>query len=966
MGTGTTLTAGDSLNGAAGTADTLSVSVAGASTAAVTSTAVTLTAVERVSVSNFDSNADDTEDNEFNASLWTGVTTVGLSSSSTTGDTSFTNLKNIVGAEMANGAADLTVSYLASVVTGTTDSQSLALDGNTAGAFIADAAIETIAITAASTAAASTLTTLTATGAAKLTIDADAAVTITSSLGTTIKTIDASASAAAVSLVLGTADLTVTGGAGNDTIRIDGSTVDTNDTINAGDGTDSLRLTAATNVTSSTNGAKLVGFEKIEGYSSATATALVVAQDVSLLTGSTPSSVGTSSWTAVGGTDNGTNDTLTDGVNFTNLAAGNTLDISGITLTDLDANDGVTDNFTATADLKTDTTADSITVTLGTASAAQATVGAASTFNLTLALDDYETISLTSQGGTNTIASLTSGDAKTLNITASQALTVTAATITSVTSLDASASTANVSVAALTAAATITGGSGNDSLTGGGNNDVLTGGAGNDTLGGGAGADSVTGGDGVDSITGGTGNDTLVGGAGNDTFADAALNVESMDGGAGDDTFIVAAVANLTTDDVIVGGDGTDQLTFSNVGSVDLTADVTQLTNVSSVEVIAASGMNGSDTLTVNDAVVSAAGGSLTLKFVTGVTGANTVTAAAVLSSSSVVAFTDLAGLATTYVIGNGKDNASLDDGVDTVTISNNSYLSTNDTLAAGSGSDTLSFTYDTASSNTISAAQLANVTGFETFSIDNGTDGTAVNYTLTLTDTIVGNQVSSGTTFTVTRGSADTGTTKIDGSAVASSYSMSITGGTGNDTISGGAGNDSISGGIGVDSLTGGSGNDVFTVSNATTLDVITDFNFGTSITTIDKIDVGATYLGGASGADATAALDTTVDTVTLVTGTTYAGVIDGATDVAVFSGTTYANAAALDTALEALAAGTVTQDFFAIYQDTFGVIRVAIVESDGAEGGADFTVTDAFTLSGLTIATIGTLIDTGDFSVV
>jgi len=939
MGTGTTLTAGDSLNGAAGTADTLSVSVAGASTAAVTSTAVTLTAVEKVLVSNFDSNTDDTEDNEFNAALWTGVTTVGLSSSSATGDTSFTNLKNIVGAEMANGAADLTVSYLASVVTGTTDSQSLALDGNTAGAFIADAAIETIAITAASTAAESTLTTLTATGAAKLTIDADVAVTITSSLGTTIKTIDASASAAAVSLVLGTADLTVTGGAGNDTIRIDGSTVDTNDTINAGDGTDTLQLTAA--VSSSTNGEKLVGFENLYIYQDAAAAATVT-QNVSYVTGAT--NVGVSKMTYTDDNDT-TADAATVTSAFTNLTAAQTMSISGIT-SDGDANDNGTMTAAVTFALATDTASDSGTITMGTSSAAAVTAGAnnAITFNVTA--NDYETLALVNNGGAVTIATLSDTDAKSVTINASKALTITTATITSVTNLNASASTANISVGALTAAATITGGSGNDSLTGGGNNDVLTGGAGNDTLGGGAGADSVTGGDGADSITGGSGNDTLVGGAGNDTFADAALNVESMDGGAGDDTFTVAAVANLTTDDVIAGGDGTDTLTFSNASSVDLTADVTQLTNVSSVEVIAVSGMNGSDTLTVNDAVVSAAGGSLTLKFVTGVTGANTVTAAAVLSNTSVVAFTDLAGLATTYVIGNGKDNASLDDGADTVTISTNSYLSTNDTLAGGGGSDTLSFTYDTASSNTISAAQLANVTGFETFSFDHATNATLVNYTLTLTDTIVGNQVSSGTTFTVTRGSADAGTTKVDGSAVTSSYNTSITGGTGNDTLSGGAGDDTITGGAGTDSLTGGAGNDTFGLA-ITTNDTITDFSFGTSITSVDVLRI--------TGVGATAV------TEGAVVGTSESAA--GDYGVLVLTDATYASAAAAAIAANLIDTST-TETLIIIYQNSLGVVTVVYDADSDTDGTAAETVIG--TLSGLTITTVGTLIDAGDFSFV
>ena len=177
---------------------------------------------------------------------------------------------------------------------------------------------------------------------------------------------------------------------------------------------------------------------------------------------------------------------------------------------------------------------------IGSSSAALATVtanDANTAFNLTLALDDYETINITSQGGANTVASLTSGDLTTLNIAGDKALTVSALTAAALNTVNASTSTANVNVAALTLASTITGGAGNDTSTGGANADVLAGGAGADTLGGGNGNDSITGDAGNDQITGGAGNDTLIGGDGNDTFADAVLNVESVDGGAGNDTF---------------------------------------------------------------------------------------------------------------------------------------------------------------------------------------------------------------------------------------------------------------------------------------------------------------------------------------------------------------------------------------------------------------------------------------------
>jgi len=106
-----------------------------------------------------------------------------------------------------------------------------------------------------------------------------------------------------------------------------------------------------------------------------------------------------------------------------------------------------------------------------------------------------------------------------------------------------------------------------------------------------------------------------------------------------------------------------------------------------------------------------------------------------------------------------------------------------------------LRFTNDTAATNTITAAQLTNVKGFETFNINHGTDTNLVNYVFTLNDTIVGNQVAVGGTFTISKDGAEDGTLKVDGSAVTSSYNLVLTGADGVDTLIGGAGNDTITG---------------------------------------------------------------------------------------------------------------------------------------------------------------------------
>ena len=97
--------------------------------------------------------------------------------------------------------------------------------------------------------------------------------------------------------------------------------------------------------------------------------------------------------------------------------------------------------------------------------------------------------------------------------------------------------------------------------------------------------------------------------------------------------------------------------------------------------------------------------------------------------------------------------------------------------------------------------------------------------------------------------------------------------GGSGNDTLNGGAGDDILYGGAGKDGLTGDAGKDVFeftgpaTDSNGTTVDTITDFVSGT-----DKIDTATVvvYVGGANGYGAV---------LTSLTGVAYQGVLDTST---------------------------------------------------------------------------------------
>jgi Ca2+-binding RTX toxin-like protein len=165
-----------------------------------------------------------------------------------------------------------------------------------------------------------------------------------------------------------------------------------------------------------------------------------------------------------------------------------------------------------------------------------------------------------------------------------------------------------------------------------------------------------------------------------------------------------------------------------------------------------------------------------------------------------------------TYSVGNGIDVANLGAGTDTATVTLLTSLQASDTLNGGLDADTLSFTDTTG--GTISAT-LANVSGFETFSV---TTGGAGNYVFNLTDAIVtANRATATGNFSVSRAAGDTGTLRVNGGDLTAGTNLALTGSTGADTLTGGAGNDTIVGGGGADSLTGGAGSDRFTVGDNT-----------------------------------------------------------------------------------------------------------------------------------------------------
>jgi hypothetical protein len=916
--TSTTINAGDSLDGGAGT-DTLSLTLMGAATAIG---GVTTNGVEKLQIQTVQTGA-----SSYDALLSTGLTEVTAIGSSQA--LTVSNLASIPVLNVSQNNAGVTIGYRSTAVTlGTSDSQTINLNGNaTSSALtITSNGIENVTINSTGAASGSTArqVTLTDNALQKLTVNASAALTATATLsGATSSArngeVDASGSTANVALTLtagsnsstsvtggagndtfaltpGSGNYSVTGGAGNDTVRVDGSTLTDKTIIAGGDGTDTLQLTAATNITSAANGVGISSIETVTGFRSLTAattvavTGLVVAQDMSRLPAtSQPTTVGVTSWSE----SSDTASTPANGVNFTNLTAATTdLSLSGISFTNAaaaNANVAHTAGFTATAALQTNTTNDSLNVNLGTstAKATSTTVtntgGGATAINLNVTVDNYENVTINSNGlagDTNTIASLAASELKVLTIGAgAAALTVSAsgAALSNLTNINAAASTTDLNLNGLTMGTargvTVVGGSGNDSykgtttsdnidggvgndsIVGSGGNDTLAGAAGNDTLTGGSGNDVITGGDGDDSITGSTGTDNLSGGTGNDTFVVSVTGANTM---------------GLSSTVTVTGGDGTDAIRLTGTttgGAVALNfspSTETRFTNTS-VEVIEIGSLQNAAAeqtvgIQLGDIAMGNFANTVTIRTQSGVTGgAQTVDASGILNTSSRVNYTGQAGVANTYVVGNNVDNVTLGGLGDTVTVGNALFLQATDTINGGLGADSLTVTAG-ATSVALTTATLANVNSFETLTA-NFAAGSLGGLSFTLSDTFASNNKDAATnslTIGTTEGGG-TGTLTVTGTAVTGTNLIVNSSGRA-DALTGGAGNDifvfAASTSNSGESVTGGDGTDVLRFTGANSLN-------GVTLTTIEGIQFGVP--GAATGAVTLSANAATLNGVTL-----------------------------------------------------------------------------------------------------
>ena len=441
-----------------------------------------------------------------------------------------------------------------------------------------------------------------------------------------------------------------------------------------------------------------------------------------------------------------------------------------------------------------------------------------------------------------------------------------------------------------------TGGQGSDSYVTNTGNDYLEGGAGNDSLSGGGGTDTLDGGAGTDTLVGGAGSESLVGGTGNDAITIGG-GTDNVSAGAGNDT--ITAAANFSAADTVSGGQGTDTMTMTAVATDSNFANVTDLETLS-VTVV------GSNTL---GTTAEAAG--ITNFIMNNGANNDTVTATAYTTGLNVT------------LGGTGADIINLGSGDDSVSFASTDEMNDGDTIAFGSGADTLAMT---AASNVAltGTVDLDDITGLETIVVNGstGTDVVTLQFQATAataadaitvdatqltgasdTITMTNNSGTQPTTFTITGG--------VNGDTLAGA------GAAAGDTIDGGAGNDQIGGGGGNDSLIGGAGSDTITIAAGTVNASGGDAN--DTIAVAATLSAADTISGGAG-----------TDTMTMTPGGT-------AADAA------FANVSSIETL--SLTAGAATLGANA---QAAGVTTIAM---DTAGGGADTLTATAFT-TGLTVA--------------
>jgi Ca2+-binding RTX toxin-like protein len=400
-------------------------------------------------------------------------------------------------------------------------------------------------------------------------------------------------------------------------------------------------------------------------------------------------------------------------------------------------------------------------------------------------------------------------------------------------------------------AAFLFGGDGNDTLTGGSGNDLLFGQSGNDTLLGKGGDDQLFGGDGNDVLTGGVGSDQVFGQAGNDRMIwNPGDGSDLFEGGDGTDT----AEVN--------GGNGAETFTISANGSrvrFDRTTPAPFFLDIGTTENLvlnmnggddtftAANGLAGLINLTVdggtgNDSITGGDGNDTLL----GGDGNDLIIGGRGSDTARLGAGDD------TFVWnpGDGSDTVDGQDGVDTLQFNGANISETFNLSANGTRTrltrDIGNVTMDLGTMERIQIAALGGADNFVINDLSNtGVQQVAIDLSapagsgvgdgaadsVTVNGTSASNQIqvsgsggsvsvtglSAQVTLTGTEGANDSlhinalgGNDTINAAGLAAGQlTLTVDGGSGNDTILGSAGNDILIGGDGNDFVDGNQGSD-------------------------------------------------------------------------------------------------------------------------------------------------------------
>ncbi|MCD6035796.1 MAG: putative rane anchored cell surface hemagglutinin, partial [Rickettsiales bacterium] len=656
-------------------------------------------------------------------------------------------------------------------------------------------------------------------------------------LGANLSSIENLTVGAASDITYGTTNFNTTGSSSADIFSFTRANFTSADTIDGSGGTDTLTISDGGTFNIGTLAAKVSAVENLTVGAASTIT------------------YGTTNWSTTG---SGSADTFS----FTraNFTSADTIDGSGGTDT-LTISDGGTfdigtlaTNVTSVENL---TVGAASTITYGTANFNTTGSGSADTF--TFALADFSA-SDTIAGGLGTDI-LNISDGGTFNIGTLGA---------SLTSIE------NLTVGA---ASTITYGTANFSTTGSGSDDTfsfaLTNFSASDTIAGGLGTDTLNISDGgtfnigtlaanvsaVENLT--------VGAASTITYGTANWNTT---GSGSADTFSFTR-ANFTSADTIDGSGGTDTLTISDGGTFNIGTLGASLTSIENLTVGAAStitygtanfsttGSGSADTFTFALADFSAsdtiAGGLGTdiLNISDGGTFDIGTLAANVTAVENLTV-----GAASTITYGTTNWNTTGSGSADTFSFTLTNF-SASDTIAGGSGSDTLNisdggtFNIGTLGASLTSVENLTvgaastityGTTNFNTTGSSSADTFSFTRANFTSADTIDGSggtdtlTISDGGTFNI--GTLGASLTSIENLTVGAA--STITYGTANWNTTGSGSNDTFSFAAAnfssADTIDGGNGTDTLSISDGGTINLATLFAGG-NLTSIEAFSVGA-----------------------------------------------------------------------------------------------------------------------------